>query len=94
MNKYIQITGCIVHTSNAAQMAITDSMFGHWIELGNPCIVNDVNFTFNSQGTYIQKVEGKEDVYIFMADRRTTKTPFDGRYVWLPISFEKGKPVI
>ena len=36
-------------------------------------------------------VNGK---YIFMADIWRPKHPSDARYVWLPIEFESGKPII
>ena len=93
--KYFLITSdCTGWAPNTARMAVADSLFGTWTELGNPCIGENANLTFQSQGTYIQKVEGKKDMYIFMADRWTPKTPIDGRYVWLPISFENGNPVL
>lgn len=93
--KYFLITsGCTGWAPNAARMAVADNLFGEWTELGNPCVGEDANITFNSQGTFIQKVEGKKDMYIFMADRWNPKTPIDGRYVWLPIAFEEGKPVL
>jgi hypothetical protein len=93
--KYFLITSdCTGWAPNAARMAVADSLFGTWTELGNPCVGENANLTFNSQGTYIQKVEGKKDLYIFMADRWTPKTPIDARYVWLPILFENGKPVL
>jgi len=93
--KYYLITsGCTGWAPNAARMAVADSLFGTWTELGNPCVGSDANLTFNSQSTYILKIEGKKDAYIFMADRWTPKTPIDGRYIWLPILFENGKPVL
>ena len=93
--KYYLITsGCTGWAPNAARMAVADSLFGAWTELGNPCVGSDANLTFNSQSTYILKIEGKKDAYIFMADRWTPKTPIDGRYIWLPILFENGKPVL
>jgi beta-xylosidase len=93
--KYFLITsGCTGWAPNAARMAVADDLFGEWTESGNPCVGEDANLTFNSQGTYIQKVEGKKNMYIFMADRWNPKKPIDGRYVWLPISFENGKPVL
>jgi len=39
-------------------------------------------------------VLGKKDCFVFMADRWRPKNPIDGRYVWLPIEFEDGKPVL
>lgn len=93
--KYFLITSdCTGWAPNAARMAVADSLFGEWTELGNPCIGENANLTFNSQGTYILKVEGKKDFYVFMADRWNPKTPIDGRYVWLPVLFENEKPVL
>lgn len=93
--KYYLITsGCTGWTPNAARMAVADSLFGPWTELENPCVGENANTTFFSQGTYILKVEGKKDSYIFMADRWTPKTPIDARYIWLPISFENDLPVL
>lgn len=93
--RYFLITSdCTGWAPNAARMAVADSLFGEWTELGNPCIGENANLTFNSQGTYILKVEGKKDFYVFMADRWNPKTPIDGRYVWLPVLFENEKPVL
>jgi beta-xylosidase len=93
--KYFLITSdCTGWDPNAARMAVADSLFGKWTELANPCIGIDANLTFNSQGTYILKVEGKKDTFIFMADRWITKTPNERRYIWLPILFENGIPVL
>lgn len=91
--KYFLITSdCTGWTPNAARLAVADSLFGKWTELGNPCVGADSAFTFHSQGTYIQKVEGKIDQYIFFADRWTPKLPIDAGYIWLPILFENGMP--
>ena len=93
--KYYLITSdCTGWAPNAARMAVADSLFGKWIELGNPCVGTDANLTFNSQGTYILKVEGKKDAFIFMADRWTPNLQFDARYIWLPVLFENRKPVL
>lgn len=37
---------------------------------------------------------GKKDAFIFMTDRWTPNHPIDGRYVWLPVRFENGLPVL
>jgi hypothetical protein len=39
-------------------------------------------------------VPGKKDAFIYMSDRWTPENAIDGRYVWLPISFEDDRPVI
>lgn len=93
--KYFLISSdCTGWKPNAARMAVADSLFGTWTELGNPCVGKGAELTFSSQSTYIQKVEGKKDMYIFMADRWNPENPIDGRYIWLPVFFEEGKPVL
>ena len=93
--KYYLITSdCTGWAPNASRMAVADSLFGKWTELGNPCIGPESNLTFKSQGTFILKIEGKKDAFIFMADRWTPNLQFDARYIWLPILFENGIPVL
>ena len=48
-----------------------------------------------SVSTYILKVEGLKDAYIFMADIWRPMHPSDARYIWLPIKFgAAGEPII
>lgn len=93
--KYYLITsGCTGWAPNAARMAVADSLFGTWTELQNPCVGDDANKTFHSQSTYIQKVHGKKDLYIFMADRWNAEYQGDARYIWLPVLFNQDVPVL
>ena len=85
---------CTGWTPNAARSAVSENIFGPWKELGNPCMGKDSLTTFHSQGTYILPIQGKEDSFIFMADRWTPENPIDGKYIWLPIEFENGKITI
>jgi hypothetical protein len=39
-------------------------------------------------------VQGKKDAFIYMGDRWMPDNAIDGRYIWLPINFEAGRPVI
>ncbi len=39
-------------------------------------------------------VVGKEDAFNFVADRWKKEDLRDSRYVWLPLRFEDGKPVV
>lgn len=81
---------------NAARSAVADHPLGPWSALGNPCrgSEEEVSKTFYSQSTFILPVQGKQDSYIFMADRWTPENAIDGRYIWLPIEFEEDKPII
>jgi beta-xylosidase len=93
--KYFMITsGCTGWAPNAARLLTADSIWGPWTEHPNPCRGDDANLTFHAQSTYILPVVGKKNAFIFMADRWTPKHPIDGRYVWLPIRFENGLPVL
>jgi beta-xylosidase len=95
-NKYFLIASdCTGWAPNAARLAWAPNIFGPWEELGNPCIGTDKEKTFYSQSTYILQVIGKEDAFIFMADRWNPENAIDGRYVWLPVQFnEKGNPYL
>jgi len=95
-DKYYMIcSGCTGWDPNAARLLMADSIMGKWEYLGNPCIGERKDITFDAQSTYILPVKGKKDAYIFMADRWRPKNPIDGRYVWLPIQFnDKGHPYL
>lgn len=91
---YLMTSGCTGWAPNAARMFKAKSIWGPWEALGNPCVGDDADLTFHSQSTFILPVQGKKDAFIYMGDRWAPKNPIDGRYIWLPIQFENGKPVI
>lgn len=91
---YIIASDCTGWAPNAARSAVADHIFGQWTELGNPCVGTDAELTFHSQSTFVLPVQGQTDAYIFLGDRWNPKDAIDGRYVWLPITFENNKPVI
>ncbi len=93
--KYFMITsGCTGWDPNAARLLVADSLLGEWKRYPNPCQGKDAELTFHTQSTFIFPVQGKTGQYIFMADRWRPRNPIDGRYVWLPITFENGLPVL
>jgi len=85
---------CTGWAPNAARSATADNIFGPWTELGNPCVGEGADLTFQSQSTFVLPVQGKEDAFIYMGDRWNPENAIDGRYVWLPIQIEEDKPVI
>ena len=91
---YFIASGCTGWAPNAARSAVADNLWGPWKELGNPCVGEDADLTFHSQSTYIIPVVGKKDAFIYMGDRWNPKNAIDGRYVWLPINFEEGRPIL
>lgn len=91
---YLMTSGCTGWDPNAARMFKAHSIWGPWEVLGNPCVGENANLTFYSQSTFILPVAGKKNDLIYMGDRWTPRNPIDGRYIWLPLTFINGKPVI
>lgn len=93
--RYFMITsGCTGWDPNAARLLTADHIMGPWRLHANPAQGPDADLTFHSQSTFIVPVQGKKDAFIFMADRWRPKYPIDGRYIWLPVLFENGLPVL
>ncbi len=93
--RYFMITsGCTGWDPNAARLLTAERIMGIWTLHPNPARGEDADLTFHSQSTFIIPVQGKRDAFIFMADRWRPRRPIDGRYIWLPILFEDGMPVL
>ena len=89
---YWMITsGCTGWAPNEARMFSAPSIWGPWTQHPNPCRGPKAEKTFEGQSTFVLPVG---DQYIFMADIWRPNHPIDARYIWLPIEFEDGKPVI
>lgn len=93
--RYHLITsGCTGWAPNAAEHAVADSIWGPWSVTGNPCDGEGTATTFQSQSTFVLPVPGREDAYVFLADRWNPKDLADSRYVWLPLRFDDGSAVL
>ncbi|MGA3179442.1 MAG: glycoside hydrolase family 43 protein [Verrucomicrobiota bacterium] len=93
---YLISSGTTGWRANPGRSAVADSIFGPWTRLGNPCrgtAEQNAN-TFESQSTHVLPLPGKPDAFIFMADRWRPQEAVFGYYIWLPIEWENGKPVI
>ena len=95
---YWMITsGCTGWDPNEARMFSATSIWGPWKQHPNPCKGPKAELTFGGQGTYVLKTatgKGAEPLYIFMADIWRPRHPIDARYIWLPIRFDNGTPVV
>ena len=80
---------CTGWLPNEARSASAPSIWGPWKELGNPCMGDDADITFNAQSTFVLHVSGQEGAFIFMADIWKPEALQDSTYVWLPIFFKK-----
>jgi len=95
--KYYMISsGTTGWRANPGRSAVADSIFGPWTRLGNPSRGTPTQnaITFESQATHVLPVPGKPDAFIYMGDRWRPQEAVFGYYIWLPIEWEDGKPVI
>jgi hypothetical protein len=90
---YLFASGLTGWAPNAARSFMADSMFGPWTSLGNPVRGTEQEraTTFGGQSTHVLPYRGG---FIFMADIWTPDNPINGRYAWLPVEWENGKPVM
>lgn len=98
---YWMITsGCTGWAPNAARMFKAKNIFGPWEQLPNPCVGEGADKTFGGQATYIYHLQDAKlrksfgCEYVFMADIWNPKQLSDSRHLWIPITFEDGKPVL
>lgn len=89
---YMFTSGCTGWAPNAARLLTADHIFGPWTRHENPCRGEDVETTFHSQSTCVLPLPNGG--FLFMADRWMPQNPIDGRYVWLPVEWEDGLPVL
>jgi beta-xylosidase len=101
---YLITSGTSGYFPNPSEIATAELIHGPWKVLGNPCVDDGYNDSFNCQFGSVFKVPGKE-LYIALGDRWMTGTPLElaargqmntalATYVWLPIKFEDNMPVI
>ena len=96
---YWMITsGCTGWEPNEARMFSAPSIWGPWTQHPNPCRGPKAEITFGGQSTFIltlnSQLSSPDSRWIFMADIWRPRRPIDARYIWLPIEFENGMPVI
>ena len=93
---YWMITsGCTGWEPNEARMFSAPSIWGPWTQHPNPCRGPLAEKTFGGQSTFILTIDHSPlPTYIFMADIWRPRHPIDARYIWLPITFNEGKPEI
>lgn len=88
---YFIASGCSGWFPNAARSAVAENIIGPWMEMGNPAVDAEADTTYSSQSSYILQAGQR---FIYVGDRWNPQNAINGRYVWLPIDFENGRPVI
>ena len=85
-NRYYLITSAQTGwNSNAADVAIADSVLGPWKKTGNPFLGHDSETTFHSQSTQVIPFpNAPAGNFIFLADRWDGNHLERSTYIWLP----------
>jgi beta-xylosidase len=93
---YLFTSGTTGWQPNACRSFSASSIFGPWTYLGNPCRGTDAQnkITFESQPAFVLPAPGHRGQFIFIADRWRPRNAIDGRYVWLPVRFDNGLPIL
>lgn len=96
---YIFGSGSTGWKPNPARLYVSESLFGPYHNLGNPLKGENphnglgVDKSFGGQSTYILQL-GNSDDWIAMFDIWAPSAPITAGYIWLPIKFQGGQPVI
>ncbi len=93
---FLFTSGCTGWRPNASRVAVADSIWGPWTDLGNPCVgaAEEMATTFGAQPTFVLPVDAQPGAFIFMADRWCPQNAIDGRYVWLPLACAGSRPLL
>ncbi|MEM8784088.1 MAG: glycoside hydrolase family 43 protein [Planctomycetota bacterium] len=101
---YLIASGLTGWKPNKARSYVADRIQGPWEALGNPCVggPNPHNgmgpeLTFGGQSTFVLPVPDGEDGttgYIAMFDVWQRPNLGESRYIWLPLTFEDGRPIV
>ncbi|MDH6357712.1 glycoside hydrolase family 43 protein, partial [Parabacteroides sp. PF5-9] len=91
---YLIMSGCTGWLPNSGRSAVASSIWGPWVELGNPFVGDNAGISFDSQGTFVLPSPSRKDEFIYIGDRWTPEQADNATYIWLPIRFEGIKPVI
>ncbi|HLY69265.1 MAG TPA: glycoside hydrolase family 43 protein [Puia sp.] len=91
---YLITSLCTGWDPNKALYASADSVMGAWTMHDNPCTGPDADSTYHAQSAFVIPVAGKNNDFIFMADKWNKTDLEHSGYIWLPLKVIGGKPVI
>lgn len=94
---YLVTSGLSGWAPNAARSYVASHIYGPWTALGNPVrgTPEQARITFGGQSTHAMTLKRKGcGRQLLMLDIWRPKNAIDGRYAWLPVEWEAGKPVL
>ncbi|MGF7142964.1 hypothetical protein HNQ56_001386 [Anaerotaenia torta] len=103
-NYYLISSGTTGYDPNPSEIAVSKLMHGPYEVLGNPCVNDTKNTSFDCQFSSVFKHPTRYGLYIAIGDRWMAKTSKlngwdvaetkEAAYIWLPIRFDGDKPYI
>ena len=82
---YMITSGLSGWQTNQAEAFRSHHLMGTWESIGDPCIDDFTHTTFNTQGSNVFQVNGKEDFFVVMFERHNTSNFLECSYIWLPV---------
>ena len=89
---YIITSGLTGWETNQAKAFRTKHLLDTWEEIGDPCVDDLTQTTFNTQGSNAFSVKDT-GTQIMMLERHNTDNFLKSSYVWLPIEFNENNTV-
>ena len=88
-------SGCTGWDPNPGHTATATDILGYWEPGLNFCTDDGAATSYQSQSTFILKVPGHDNSYIYMGDRwNQSDIGAKSEYVWLPLSLRSGAPTV
>ncbi len=80
-------SGCTGWAPNRARMFYAESLWGPWTPCDSPFEGPGADKTFGGHGTFVFRMPGGADAFVFMADVWNPAHLRRSRHIWLPIDF-------
>ncbi len=87
-------SGCTGWKPNKARMFYAKDITGPWTQVDCPARGEGADTTFGAQGTYIRPDSQRPGEFVFMADIWRPRQLSHSRHLWIPVTFENGRPVL
>ena len=84
-NYYLITSACTGWKPNPAEYAIAPHPLQDYETIGDPCIGDIEETTFQSQSTFVLPIDEARGKFIYMGDRWTPDNLGHSPYVWLPL---------
>ncbi|MGO4937891.1 glycoside hydrolase family 43 protein [Fundicoccus sp. Sow4_H7] len=90
---YLMTSACTGWKPNLAEYAVANHPLGQFETVGNPCVDDTKETTFDSQSTFVLPIDPNNGQYIYMGDRWEPDDLGKSTYVWLPLTVDNSGEV-